>query len=85
MSIQQLLRLIRRPEVEKITGLKRSSLYSKMDAKSKQFDPLFPRPVSLSSSASGNGSKAWVESEVHEWVAHRIAISRRTESPISSA
>nr|WP_299314196.1 AlpA family phage regulatory protein [uncultured Halomonas sp.] len=45
------------------TGLSRSTIYSKMDAKSKAYDPIFPRQVRLSSRAVG-----WLESEVDDWL-----------------
>lgn len=59
-------RLIRRPEVEKRTGLSRSSLYDKIRSNE------FPAPVSLGASAV-----AWVESEVNEWIHARIEASRK--------
>tara|TARA_R110002049_G_scaffold111070_5_gene260205 strand:- start:152 stop:361 length:210 start_codon:yes stop_codon:yes gene_type:complete len=52
-------RLIKLPEVEKLTGKSRSAIYS---------DPSFPRPVKLSKRAS-----AFVESEVYAWIESRIA------------
>lgn len=54
--------LIRRKEVERLTSLSRSRLYALMATDS------FPRPVYL-----GTMSVAWVESEVQEWIAHKIA------------
>ncbi len=55
-------RLLRLPDVSRATGLARSSLYDLMAA------GRFPRPVALTSTA-----RAWLESEVMEWVAQRIA------------
>jgi len=60
-------RLIRRPEVEKRTGLPRTSLYDKIRNKE------FPAPVSL-----GASSVAWIESEVNDWIQARIDASRTT-------
>lgn len=51
------------------TGLSRSSIYNKLDAKSPHYDPTFPRQIRL-----GAASVAWVESEVEEWVNSRIKI-----------
>ena len=59
-------RLIRRPEVEKRTGLSRSSLYDKIRNQE------FPAPVSLGASAV-----AWIESEVNAWIQARIEASRK--------
>jgi len=66
--------LIRRQQVELMTGLKRSSIYGRMNPQCKQYDPDFPKPVSLS--AGGKGSVAWIASEVNAWIEGRIAASR---------
>ena len=54
--------LIRLPEVEKRTGLKRAHLYQL--ARKGQF----PKPLKIGARAS-----AWRASQVNEWVAARIA------------
>lgn len=54
--------LIRLPRVRKDTGLGRSSIYEGVAAGT------FPKPVRI-----GARAVAWVESEVNEWVAQRIA------------
>lgn len=54
--------LIRRKEVERLTALSRSRIYELMK------QGLFPKPVSL-----GSMSVAWLEVEIHEWIASRIA------------
>lgn len=65
--VQQLqAALIRRKEVERITALSCSRMYALMALGE------FPRPIQL-----GPMSVAWVASEVHEWVAARIADSRQ--------
>lgn len=53
-------RLLRRPQVEERTGLKRSSIYARM-AKG-----TFPKPVSLGRAV------AWVEAEIDSWIEERI-------------
>lgn len=58
----QNLRLIRRKEVQIKIGMGASSIYAEM-AKGR-----FPKPVSLSEKRV-----AWIESEVDEWIAERIA------------
>ncbi|MFT3905622.1 MAG: AlpA family transcriptional regulator [Steroidobacteraceae bacterium] len=55
-------RILRLPAVEARTGLRRDTVYRKARLGE------FPRPVKLSERASG-----WVESEIDEWVAERIA------------
>ena len=50
-------RLLKRPEVEELTGLSRSSIYLRM----KRGD--FPVPVRISSN-----SVAWRQSDIDEWI-----------------
>lgn len=59
--------LIRRKEVERLTALSRSRIYDLMK------QGKFPKPVRL-----GKMSVAWQETEVREWIASRIADSRKT-------
>ena len=56
------LRLLRLPEVIDRTGLSSSGIYA-MAA-----NGAFPKPVKLSARSS-----AWVESEVSDWLATRVA------------
>jgi prophage regulatory protein len=53
---------LRRPEVERVTGLPTSTLYDLMSS------GRFPRPVKLSANRVG-----WIESEVIGWQQQRIA------------
>lgn len=62
-------RLLRRAEVQRDTGLSRSTLYRKIAASE------FPAPIQLSEK-----SVAWVESEVASWIARTIAASRGRNS-----
>ena len=55
-------RLMKRPEVEVLTGLSRSAIYDLMTR------GVFPRAVKL-----GPKSVAWVEGEVRQWIAEKIA------------
>jgi prophage regulatory protein len=56
------LRILRRPDVEQLTGLRRSAIYQAIA------EGRFPRPVNLGPKAVG-----WVEAEIDRWVAERIA------------
>jgi prophage regulatory protein len=56
-------RLVRLPEVQRITGLSRSAIYAHMTDRS------FPQSVKLGSGAA----VAWVESEIRTWIDERIA------------
>jgi len=67
-------RLIRRAQVELMLGISRSTIYVRLDPKSKQYDPDFPKPIQLCPSST---SVAWVENECQEYIALRIAESRK--------
>lgn len=54
-------RIIRRPEVEAITGLSRSTIYSEMKA------GRFPLPLRLTARAVG-----WFEADLEDWMATRL-------------
>ncbi len=60
--------ILRLPDVEKQTGLKKSTIYSMIRARE------FPRPISLGSRASG-----WLLSDVNKWKMERIQKSRTGE------
>lgn len=63
-------RLRRRPEVQRVTSLSRSSLYRLIAAGK------FPAPVRLSTV-----SVAWLASEVSAWISDRVAHHRRPIDP----
>lgn len=58
-------RFLRLPEVMERTGLSRSTIYVRLA------EGRFPQPVRLGGRAVG-----WIEAEIEEWVAERIAESR---------
>ncbi len=58
---QKKLSILRRKQVERITGLSRSTIYSRIQ------DGTFPRPINLGARAVG-----WLESEIEEWLLDRI-------------
>lgn len=53
---------------EDIVGLKRSTIYKKIQ------DGEFPKPIKISERAV-----AWLESDLQEWLSCRIAESRKSE------
>lgn len=55
-------KIIRRPDVEQITGLSRSTLYAKMDPNSGYYDASFPKPIRLGKRAVG-----WREADIAAW------------------
>ncbi|NPT46158.1 AlpA family phage regulatory protein [Paraburkholderia sp. 1N] len=62
--------IIRRKQVEALTGLSRSTIYLRIS------QGTFPRNISLGARAVG-----WVESEINEWLDHQIELSRKATPP----
>jgi prophage regulatory protein len=58
--------ILRRRQVEARTGLSRSTIYLRVASGT------FPAPVNLGARAVG-----WLESEISDWLAGRIAASRK--------
>jgi prophage regulatory protein len=58
-------RLLRRRQVEALTGLKRSTIYQRLA------EGTFPKQIRL-----GPRSVGWLASEVDSWIAERVAQSR---------
>jgi prophage regulatory protein len=63
------MRILRRPEVERITGRSCSQIYADME------QGRFPRQVPLS--PQEGGAVGWVEDEILAWVAERVADRER--------
>ena len=61
----QNIKIVKRPIVESVTGLSRSSIYAKMENGS------FPKAVKL-----GIRSVGWLEHEIQAWLENRISESR---------
>jgi prophage regulatory protein len=58
------MRVLRMPDVEAKTGLKKTVIYDRMAER----PPRFPLPVPL-----GTRARGWVEDEIDAWIAQRIA------------
>lgn len=74
-QVQNALTILRRKQVEARTGLSRSSIYARLKPNPKRpadFDPTFPRPVSLGAKAVG-----WIEAEIDAWLTAQVEKSRR--------
>lgn len=59
------IKILKRSEVESVTGLSRSTIYAKME------EGLFPTAIKLSERSVG-----WLEHEVQEWLKNRITATR---------
>ncbi len=69
------LKLIKRPEVLQITGLKKSTLYHLMRSNSDPFPPNYP---------TSERGRAWIKSEVIDWCERRRKADRKM-TPIEKA
>jgi|UPI00068BBA10 prophage regulatory protein len=63
----QTLRILRMPEVTMMLGISRSSIYEKLNPKSKYYDADFPKPIRL-----GAASVGWRSTSLDEWIASRV-------------
>ncbi|MGL5472962.1 MAG: helix-turn-helix transcriptional regulator [Shewanella sp.] len=64
---ETLRRVVRIKELTRIVGLSRSTIYNKLNPKSKGYDPEFPKPLRLGASSVG-----WLLSSVDQWLISRI-------------
>ena len=64
-AVQPQLSILRRKQVQARTGLSRSTIYLYIK------EGLFPKSVALGPRAVG-----WIESDVSEWIAKRVQITR---------
>lgn len=55
------IRLLQRKDVEKITGMKRSSIYKKMSTGD------FPKPIKV-----GTRAVRWCSSDIDSWIERKI-------------
>ncbi|WP_109728456.1 AlpA family phage regulatory protein [Edwardsiella tarda] len=60
------LRILRMPELTMILGISRSSIYEKLNPRSKYYDADFPKPVRL-----GSASVGWRSTAIDEWISSR--------------
>ncbi len=63
--VKEQVKILRRKDVEAITGLSRSTIYNKME------DGSFPTQIQLTERSVG-----WIEAEVQEWLKNRVLASR---------
>lgn len=62
----QPLRILRMAELTALLGISRSSIYEKLNPKSRYYDADFPKPIRL-----GAASVGWRSNSVDEWIASR--------------
>ncbi|ATJ83393.1 AlpA family phage regulatory protein [Halomonas beimenensis] len=66
MSNDTTFKILRIKQLVIKLGIGRSSIYAKMNPRLPQYDPTFPKPVTL-----GARSKGWIEREIDEWLRSR--------------
>ncbi|MDH0899892.1 AlpA family phage regulatory protein [Comamonas aquatica] len=57
--------IIRLPKLKHLLGVSRSTVYLRLNAKSKYYDPLFPKPIRLGAKAVG-----WLLADVYAYIDH---------------
>lgn len=65
-------KIIRLKQVIALTGLSRSTIYDRINPKSKRYDASFPKSIKLGSTLQV-GAVGWIESEIQAWIKQRIA------------
>jgi len=63
------IQLLRRPDVEKKTGLSRSTIYKRID------EGTFPKPIPL-----GGRLVAWLETDIQDWIKQRMKEAGRIKT-----
>jgi len=58
-------RLLRLPEVKRLTGLSKSSIYARIAEDS------FPRQIPL-----GSRTVVWLETDIQNWIAEKVSAAR---------
>lgn len=57
--------------VIEMTGLSRSSIYSRMNPGSPYYDPSFPKSFPLYAGTQKGGAKGWHVEAIRKWIRHR--------------
>ena len=68
------IQMLRLHELIKRIGLSRSSIYDRLNPRSKRHDPDFPKPIKL------NRASRWLLSEVEEWIRNKMSSRNRAAS-----
>ncbi|HCI96921.1 MAG TPA: AlpA family transcriptional regulator [Providencia sp.] len=61
------IRILRMTELTVMLGISRSSIYEKLNPRSKYYDPDFPKPIKLGASSVG-----WQYTSVEKWLTSRM-------------
>jgi prophage regulatory protein len=69
-SVNLTNQIIRLADVKAITGLSRSTIYDRMNSKSRRFDSSFPQKIKLGARAVG-----WLKGDIDAWLDSMISMS----------
>ncbi|WP_178102626.1 AlpA family transcriptional regulator [uncultured Pseudomonas sp.] len=61
-------RIVRLKQLIERIGLRRSTIYDRMDRLSPRYDATFPLPIKL-----GAGAIGWIDSEITTWIEQRMS------------
>lgn len=71
LAVQPNERIIRLKQVVELTSLSRSTIYDRLNPKSKRYDASFPESIKLGARLNA-GAVGWLESEIQAWIKQRI-------------
>ena len=60
-------RVIRMKELVALIGLSRSTIYDRLNPKSRRYDKHFPKPLQL-----GENSISWFEHQIYSWCQQQV-------------
>ena len=75
--------LMTRPMAEAKTTLSKSAIYARIDPKSKDYDPDFPKPIQI-----GQGRRprvVWLSTEIDAWIEKKVEQSRGCKAGAASS
>ena len=61
------MRIVRMKELTQILGISRSTIYDKLNPKSRRYDPRFPKPLRLGSIGTTN-AVGWPRYSIQDWL-----------------
>jgi prophage regulatory protein len=70
----KIMAILRLKQVASLLSISKSSIYERLNPRSRRYDPTFPKRISLSN-ASG-GAVGFLQEDVNAWIASRVGASR---------
>lgn len=67
--------ILRRRDLEKRLRISRTTIYDRINPRSKRYDAAFPKPIRL----GGGAAVGWLEHEISEWLQSQITASRKSD------